>query len=251
VAETAAGYPAPVTDAGFDYDHAPVRTRDRPLFGMLLLGVGAVWLLSQAHVLHLAAETLLSLLLIAIGVSLVLTGRTGGRKLPIILGAVVTVLLLSNPTHVNAWMPHAAGNSYVQPQTVDDLRPYREGFGNMTIDLTSLVLPAGTTTVDAEVGFGNLTVRVPDGAAVRVDAGDGAGNVTIEGQRLGGGLVTDQPWTSAGYDRAADRLELKLRVGAGNIDVVAISSSPQPKSGEKVPTPPDVPVPPSPPGANQ
>ena len=61
--------------------------------------------------------------------------------------------------------------------------PFELSVGSAELDLTRLVIPAGTTTipVDASVGLGELIVTVPDDVRVLVDAEVGLGGIDVEG----------------------------------------------------------------------
>lgn len=93
---------------------------------------------------------------------------------------------------------------------------YELGAGNLTLDLTGLVVGPGTTTVNAAVGAGELHVTVPEGARVEVES-----QVDVGVSRLFGdaesGLGVVQRATSGG--EAGSVLRLVLSVDAGEIEV--------------------------------
>jgi len=66
--------------------------------GLLLIGLGTVWFLSESHLLALSAETVLSGLLIVLAVGLIYTARWGRRlgRWAVVLGAVLSVVLVVN-----------------------------------------------------------------------------------------------------------------------------------------------------------
>jgi len=108
------------------------------------------------------------------------------------------------------------GDRTERPSSPADLRDYRLAIGQLTLDLSGLQVPQGTTTVQARVGVGELAVRLPEGVAVEVDAGSGIGQVQAldrEESGVGSRLEAD----SGGFgDR---RLVLDLRVGLGEVRV--------------------------------
>jgi predicted membrane protein len=108
------------------------------------------------------------------------------------------------------------------------------GTGNSTLDLSSLkvtdvdvnsgtgnttiIFPASAGQVSGTVdgGVGNLSLRIPDSVEARIDASSGIGNINIDGRFTKQG---DHIYTTPGYDKATNKLDLKLDVGVGNVDV--------------------------------
>ncbi len=88
----------------------------------------------------------------------------------------------------------------------------------MELDLRG-IRPAGERplVIEASVGIGRLTVRVPEGVNVQGVAKVAAGNVVTFGDEAGGVSVEQQFGTlTAGVDRS---IELELNVGLGEIVV--------------------------------
>ena len=79
------------------------------------------------------------------------------------------------------------GDTQWRPTSASQVAPrYRLAIGNMTVDLSHVDFPSGTTTVTASVGIGNLVVDVPAHTTVSVDAHSGLGVVQVFGQGDGG-----------------------------------------------------------------
>jgi phage shock protein C len=99
--------------------------------------------------------------------------------------------------------------------TMDDLRDdYRLGVGSLHLDLRSLPLPAGTTTVEARVDVGTLRITVPEGVALRVRARAQLGEIDLLGELVDGVRV------EATLDQTGDRvLVLDARVGLGGLRI--------------------------------
>jgi hypothetical protein len=74
------------------------RGGDRRLLGLLLIGLGTVWFLSESNLLALSAETVLSGLLIVLAVGLIYTARWGRRlgRWAVLVGAALSVVLVAN-----------------------------------------------------------------------------------------------------------------------------------------------------------
>ncbi|MDI7275166.1 MAG: LiaF-related protein [Anaerolineae bacterium] len=103
----------------------------------------------------------------------------------------------------------------VLPDSADDLSvTARTGAGDVTVDVGSAL--TGSNTVNASSGAGNVAVRVPDGVAVKVYATSGMGKVTVD-SRLN--RMDDGTYQSPDYDDAADRVEITVKSGAGNVSV--------------------------------
>ncbi len=88
----------------------------------------------------------------------------------------------------------------------------KTGGGNVTVEIGS-----GTTgTVNASSGAGNVVVSVPSGIAARVHASSGMGKVIVDSRFS---QVDGDTYQSADYEGAANRVEITLSSGAGNVSV--------------------------------
>lgn len=96
---------------------------------------------------------------------------------------------------------------------------FSHGFGDFDLDLTHAVFPAGTNSVRASHGFGDLTVIVPRDLAVRIQARGGLGDVEIFGQRADG-IGPSLDFQSEDYATAARKLDLEVSLGLGEAKVV-------------------------------
>ena len=224
-----------------DFTETRPRRGDRGLFGMVLLFAGVAWFLSRAGMLHVAADTLLSILLVCIGAGLLLTRRSGRRAWPILLGGILLFVLMGSSASAHVHWGGSGGVTRFVPTSTRQLADYQIGEGEMRLDLTRLEF-SGTTPVVAKVGFGDLEVTVPKGVAVKIDYKDVLGEVNIEGHEFSHGVGTDATWRSSGYDQASKRLNLDLEVGAGSINVT--SGNPTLPTRPTVPT--DSTLPPAP-----
>ena len=89
------------------------------------------------------------------------------------------------------------------------------------LDLTDLRIPAGVTTVpvDADVQFGELIVTVPDDVRVLVDASVGTGELTFEGDPVGGGPSPTFSGELPGGPETGPVLDLTLHTNVGSLEV--------------------------------
>lgn len=90
----------------------------------------------------------------------------------------------------------------------------KTGGGNVTVEIGSGI--TGSNTVNANSGAGNVVVRVPSGIEAKVHAASGLGKVTIDSQFS----KTDKnTYQSSDYDSAANKVEITVNSGAGNVSV--------------------------------
>ncbi len=136
-----------------------------------------------------------------------ITAHTGGGNVKLNL-ADMTLTSLSADT--------GGGNmEMILPEHAADLRvKARTGGGNISIEIGDAL--TGSNTVEANSGAGNVVIEVPDGIPARVDASTGMGKVIVEPRFSNIGAHMYQ---SADYQDAADKLEITVHSGAGNVSV--------------------------------
>lgn len=189
---------------------------DRLVSGVLLVGLGVVWLLSTADVIDPNWRVLLPVTLIGVGGLMVLLAIAGrGASVLIGTGTLLTVLVViaaiipANPSF-------RVGEQTIQPVTIDEVQAsYSHGIGTLTIDLRELELES-SLDLEASNGIGDLVVRMPEGAALDVSARVGVGSASVAGRssdgfgaRLEVRVPGDEPI-----------IRLDLSVGIGEIRVV-------------------------------
>jgi hypothetical protein len=87
------------------------------------------------------------------------------------------------------------------------------GGGNMDVVLPDSVL---NLSVAARTGAGNVVVHVPSGIAARIHASTGLGKVIMDPEF---GRIDDNTYQSTNYDGAANRVEMTVSSGVGNVSV--------------------------------
>jgi predicted membrane protein len=92
----------------------------------------------------------------------------------------------------------------------------KTGAGNVTVEVGSGI--EGSNTVEANSGAGNVVVRVPSGIAAKVHATSGLGKVIMDPRFV---KMDGNTYQSHDYDGAADRIEVTVHSGAGNVSVDA------------------------------
>jgi hypothetical protein len=123
---------------------------------------------------------------------------------------------------------------HLNPKVSSDISAHSGG-GNVRLDLTGMavtrvaadtgggnmdvVLPEGAAnlSVTARSGAGNVVVRIPDGITARIHATTGLGKVIVDSRF---NKIDAKTYQSPDYDGAADKVELTIKSGAGNVSVI-------------------------------
>jgi len=92
----------------------------------------------------------------------------------------------------------------------------RTGAGNVTVDLGRDT--TGNNSVNAKSGAGNVTVRVPIRIAARIHATTGLGKAIVDPRFS---KIEERTYQSPDYDAAANKVDITLTSGAGNVCVSA------------------------------
>jgi Cell wall-active antibiotics response LiaF, C-terminal len=182
--------------------------------GVVLLAAGGLWLLSAADIVDIPYRVSLGMLLIAIGLLIALTpGRHG---LLVVVG--ILVALAGVPAFfvdADVWTT-GVGAETAAPASRDELEPFEQAVGKLTVDLTTEGLELDDETVEARLGIGELLVLVPTNTDVSIDAHAGAGNIQALGEEENG---FDVDLTGISGTSGAQEVELELEIGIGNIRV--------------------------------
>jgi hypothetical protein len=92
----------------------------------------------------------------------------------------------------------------------------RTGAGNVTVEIGSDT--TGSSVVEAGSGAGNVEVRIPAGIAARIHARSGMGKAIVDARFA---QVDKTTYQSPGYESAANKVDVTLDSGAGNVIVAA------------------------------
>jgi hypothetical protein len=129
----------------------------------------------------------------------------GNVKLNLASMAVTRVSADTGGGNMDVVLPDNAANLSVTAKT---------GGGNVTVEIGGGI--TGSNTINANSGAGNVVVRLPSGIAARIHATSGPGKVIVDSQF---GKIDGNTYQSPGYDGAADKAEITLNSGAGNVSV--------------------------------
>lgn len=88
------------------------------------------------------------------------------------------------------------------------------GGGNVSVEIGSGT--TGSNIVTAKSGAGNVVVSIPSNIAARIYATTGLGKVILDPQFS---MIADHTYQSSDFDVAANRVEMTLQSGAGNVSV--------------------------------
>jgi hypothetical protein len=129
-------------------------------------------------------------------------------------GNVVLNLASMAVTRVSA--ETGGGNmDVVLPDNAADLGvTAKAGAGNVTVELGAGI--TGSAVVNAGSGAGNVVVRIPCGVAARIRATTGLGKASVDPRF---GKIDSVTYQSPDFNSAADKVEIMVHSGAGNVSV--------------------------------
>lgn len=174
-----------------------MRDRNALLVGVLLVGMGAFFLLG--NVLHINIWALLwPLALIALGAAILLRPRLAGAE------ARGQVVLLGDL--------HRYGDWQVAPEEA------WVGIGDVDLDLTHAVIPAGETVLGVRGLIGDVELVVPQGVGLAVNAGGLIGSVKEQGREHSIFLTTYR-YASDDYETAERRVKIETGFLIGDVKI--------------------------------
>jgi phage shock protein PspC (stress-responsive transcriptional regulator) len=201
--------------------------RPRSVLGLLtvsaaVLATGVLALVDVAGA-DVPAAGYLALPLLVVGLGLVLGAWRGRARGLVGLGVLLALLLplvavAERVASSDRW-DEAFIERTVAPVSAAGLdgRVVEQAAGDLTYDLSAVDFPSGSTDLALRVGAGSLTVVVPDGVTVVLDAEVGAGELSAFGSSTeGAGLSRSQ--RDPGQP-GAGTLNLDVEMGLGTVEV--------------------------------
>ena len=136
--------------------------------------------------------------------------HSGGGNVKLDLTSMTLTRLMadSGGGNLDVVLPDNAANLDVTAKT---------GGGSVTVEIGCAT--TGNNIVNATSGAGNVKVRIPGGLAARIHATTGWGK-TIMDPRFS--QINKDTYQSSDFDRAANKVEVTVASGAGNVIVNAI-----------------------------
>lgn len=196
------------------------RRRHTPglVWGLLLIGVGALLLAREADIVLPPSQGILAVALIIVGVLLLVESRHGLNG-----GLLVLALLLTAGLGVTSRVDLMHSDGFSERTTtvsrVEELDDdYQYVFGKLNLDLRGVTFPEGTTEVTLVTAFGSMDVRVPSDLPVRVQGETLFGSTRVRGREMDGFSV-DGSRTDPAYDGASRRLLIHVTTLFGSTEV--------------------------------
>jgi hypothetical protein len=196
------------------------------LGGLLVLG-GVGWLVQQSGLVSLSVMTMLSVLLLALGIGLVLTARRSGGAGLVLVGLLLTVVLASASAVDAGVLQRGVGERNFVPTTAAALgEPFQLGVGSLTLDLSSEAVrdELAGQRVRVQVGVGEIVVVLPprDVVPVHVVGEARAGEIDLlsSASQQDGGTNLRRVYEDERVEGGPDTLDLDLDVGLGSIQVI-------------------------------
>lgn len=204
---------------GVEGESTATSRRPQVVAGVVLVLIGALWLLERLGIVSLTVTTVLAIATIVIGIALMILASDGPHAGLIVFGTILAVIATLTAAAPLEGFQGGVGERQVRVAQLADLEPeYNLAMGELTIDLRGIDVLEGETVMEASVGLGQLVIRVPEGVAVSVQAAAGAGELQVLGETADG-LGVDQTFRSANFDEASDRLVIQAEVFMGRVEV--------------------------------
>lgn len=225
-------------DWGFTPPPIGSRTRSilgRATVGVALMTVGVVWLLDSLGAVNVSGVQLLATGLLVVGLGLILGAFFGRARSLIVVGMLLVPIVLAaalfrpytGMTFADGLIRDGAGDVTEAPAAASDVRQeYALATGRFVIDLSDLDLSTFDTepvVIVAEMGAGELTVRLPDDVTATIDARLGVGGLRILDRSYG--WIGAQHSTTVTVGEGTHAIELDVRLGVGQLTITAPSGA--------------------------
>lgn len=218
----------------------PVATRQRSMIGRATAGVafmavGLVWLLDSFGAIDVSGVQIAATALLVVGIGLIISAFVGRARGLIVVGMLLVPFVLlaalvrpyTGFVTIDNGMSARAGDVTETPATIAELRSeYRMAAGRYVIDLTDLDLDAEypePVTVIAEMGAGELIVRLPDNVTANLNVRVGVGDLDILGASHG--WIGIERSSTIIVGDGTHLIDLDLRLGVGQLSITAPTST--------------------------
>jgi hypothetical protein len=136
-----------------------------------------------------------------------ITAHSGGGNVKLDLTGMAVTRLYADTGggNMDVVLPDNASNLYVLAKT---------GAGNIRIAIGCGITESNM--IEARSGAGNVDVHIPSGVATRIHATTGLGKTIVDPQF---NPCDNDTYESPDFDRAANKVEITVHSGAGNVSV--------------------------------
>lgn len=206
------------------------QSADSQVLGLLLLLGGVAWLLDRSEVVNLSWVTVLSGLLVVLGVGMVLTSRRRGGPGLFFLGVALSVVLAAASSADLGLVGEGIDDRRIAASTVPQAtrQAERQGelfAGQLDVDLTDIDNDEGldgTKTLKYRLGFGHLILRLPpeDSVPVEVRTTVRGGKVEMFAEPVQKGSHLTVTHADEGFDEAVNKLVVEMTMDFGAVQVV-------------------------------
>ena len=208
---------SPVTESTRTVAYGPL------IWGIILIVVGAGWLLAALDIATLPWRAVLAAILIVVGIAMLAGAATRGAPDGLfgagITMAIILAVLSTASTAFSLPLSGGIGDRSYRPSASTLETNYTMVAGQMVIDLEDVAFPEGETRLEVSVTFGRIDIKgIPDNVAVLVEGAATAGQLALLDSRWDGVAIKEKT-SDPGFETAARRLVLDVRVGFGQIEV--------------------------------
>lgn len=190
---------------------------DSRIFGLILLVGGGIWLLNETGYADISAKTILSIILILLGLGMMFMRPGGNRAALAVSGIVISSLLIFSPS-AGVSAETSLGDFTERPRTGEDLADgYSIMAGSLIVDLTELELGEEVARCEISVVFGEVSILVPRDMTIRLEAKAAAGDLSIDGRHVHEGVGFETARVVGPSDEVD--LVVVVDVGLGGVEV--------------------------------
>ena len=187
-------------------------------FAFASLVTGALWLADIAEVRWPVLAALLAGAAVNVAFFALRTAKVARPLGALLLAAGLAAAMCGQLVSI----PGAFGDRSLRPLTIAEVESrYRMAFGSLHLDLTAVEFPtARTTTIDVQVGGGEVNIELPTNVDVDVAAEVMGGRMSIFGRHQDGGRLDDDVSHRATVrDGDVANVSLRVRLGGGELNV--------------------------------
>jgi len=199
----------------------------RLTMAVMLIGLSSMALVELADFAHFEPFEYAAVAMGIIAVGLLIGAWVGRAYWLIVIGLLIAPVLFFSSLLPNVADWSIGDPDFLPTSAADVAESYDLGVGQLTIDLTQLTADelAEVGEIQAEVGLGELVVRLPADIGATVDAEVGVGAAVTGGRVFGSSTFETYEYSGVDIDQVfrigspPHDLRLNLEVGLGHISI--------------------------------